>query len=347
MQKALVTGSNGFVGSHLVRLLLSKGYEVHCLVRYFSDISALEGLDITLHIGDVREPATLQMPVTGMNYIFHLAAKLLVTTQADFDGTNVEGTRNMLAAANQYSKPTLNRFLLVSSLAAAGPNKEPIPYEETVALNPISWYGKSKKKEEELTMSYADRLPVTIVRPAIVYGEREQDLSQIYPLVEYRIQPKLGLEKKAEVAVYVEDLVRGMVAAAESDKAIGQAYFLNHAEMLSSKAIVQNIGAAMGKKNGLVIGVPDFVIKASAPLAELIYYFDSKRAKMTKDKALEVTQQYWLASPAKAKRDFGWASEFTFLKGKQKTLIPYVAEKKQLREMALDTPGVLALKYFV
>jgi len=253
----------------------------------------------------------------------------------------------VFAAAELYAKPTLERLLFVSSLAAAGPNKTPIPYDETVVLNPISWYGKSKKGSEEVAQSYFGRIPVTIVRPAIVYGEREQDLSQTFPVVEYRIQPKLGLTEKLSVAIYVGDLVEGIVAAAESNNTIGQTYFLNNAELLTSKSIVKKIGIAMNKSAGLSLAVPDFLVRLLAPAAELVYHFNSQRPKMTKDKALEVTQKYWLASPAKAERDFGWVAKHNMVEGLKKTLVPYFAEKKALRDMALENNTVLWVKYFV
>jgi dihydroflavonol-4-reductase len=347
MSKVLVTGANGFMGSHLVPLLIQKGYEVHCLVRYTSDISPLRGLDVSMHVGDTRDLNSLKAPFEGAKYIFHLAAKLLVTTQEEFDETNVNGTRNVFEAAALYAKDTLERLLFVSSLAGAGPNPTDVFYDETVELKPISWYGKSKKRGEEIAHSYYNKLPVTIVRPAIVYGEREQDLSQTFPVVEYRIQPKLGLTEKLSVAIYVGDLVEGIVAAAESKKAIGQTYFLNNAELLTSKSIVKKIGIAMNKSAGLSLAVPDFLVRGLAPFAELVYYFNSQRPKMTKDKALEVTQKYWLASPAKAERDFGWVAKHNMVEGLRKTLVPYFAEKKQLRDMALQSNTVLWVKYFV
>ena len=345
--KVVVTGANGFIGSHLVPLLIEKGYDVHCLVRYTSNISALKGLNVSLHIGDTRELSTLIEPFKGAKYIFHLAAKLLVPTQHDFDETNVGGTKNVFEAASLYAKDTLERLVFVSSLAALGPNKNEVPYVETDELHPISWYGKSKKKCEEIAHSYFGNIPITIVRPAIVYGERDQDLSQMYPLVEYRIQPKLGLTTKYSNAVYVGDLVEGFVAAAESQNAVNQTYFLNNAELMTSKSIIKQIGEAMNKSRGLSVAVPDFLVKAAAPFATLEYDFDSKRPKMTRDKALEVTQKYWLASPAKAEHDFGWVAKHTMLQGLRKTLVPYFAEKRILRDMALESGQILWLKYFI
>lgn len=347
MLKVLVTGGSGFIAPHLIKLLIQKGYEVHCLVRYTSNIAALRNLPVIIHVGDIREPATLEIPLKDAVYIFHLAAVLLDTNEAAFENTNVIGTKNMLEAAEKFAKGTLKRFVLVSSLASAGPNPTLTPYDETTPLNPISWYGKSKKKAEAVAATFMPVLPVTIVRPAVVYGENEQDLSQIFPLVEMRIQPKLGIRSKAMVSVYTGDLAAGIIAAAESEKAKGEIYFLNHTDIISSADIVKGIGAAMGKPNGLVLPIPGLIIKVAAPFAELIFHFNSKRAKMTRDKAREVVERNWIASPDKAKTDFGWVAANNIVDGMKKTLPSYFAEKARIRQMALETPFILWLKYFV
>ncbi len=346
MPKVLVTGANGFIGSHLVRELLNRGYEVNCLVRYTSDISSLQGLPVKLFIGDVRDPETLAAPMKDVAYVYHLAAKLMVTSREAFEQTNTQGTINMLEATEKYAKSTIKRFLFVSSQAAAGPGKDPTPLDETTEPEPISWYGSSKKQAEEAVRAFADpaSLPVTIVRPASVYGEREKDISQTYPLVEARLQPKLGLKKKYMVMVYVGDLVRGIVAAAESDKALNETYFLNHPEVLTAKGVIQTIAKAMGKPWGLMFPVPIFIIRLMAPFAELIYHFTRNRPQMTRDKAREVAQRFWVADPSKAKSDLGWEAQYDLMKGTQVTIQYFREEEKKIREMPLEKGFMLWFK---
>src|SRR5215467_11621357 len=168
MQKVLVTGANGFIGSHLVRELLDRGYEVSGLVRPTSDIRSLQGLPIRIFLGDVCEPETLVAPMQGVHYIYHLAAKLMVDSREDFLQTNTEGTKHMLEAARKYAADSLKRFLLVSSQAGAGPGTDTTPMDESAPMKPVSWYGQSKKEAEEAAQSCG--LPITIVRPSAVYG---------------------------------------------------------------------------------------------------------------------------------------------------------------------------------
>lgn len=200
MEKVLVTGANGFIGSHLVRELLDRGYEVRGLVRPTSDVRSLEGLPIRLFLGDVREPETLVTPMQGVHYVYHLAAKLMVNSREDFLQTNTEGTKHMLEAAKKYAADSLKRFLLVSSQAGVGPGTDTTPLDETAPMKPVSWYGQSKKEAEEA--AHSSGLPVTIVRPSAVYGEREKDISQVFSAIENHLQPQLGVETKYTVVTW-------------------------------------------------------------------------------------------------------------------------------------------------
>jgi nucleoside-diphosphate-sugar epimerase len=345
MATVLVTGANGFIGSHLVRQLIQRGHQVRGLVRKTSDLSSLSGLPIQLYIGDVRDAATLAAPLQGVEYVYHLAAALLVTSQEEFIQTNTLGTQNMLEAAQRVAGATLKRFLYVSSQAAAGPASDLTPIDETAERRPVSWYGLSKMKAEDIVLGFNDRLPVTIVRPSSVYGERERDVSQTFAIINAHIQPKLGILPKHTVMVYVEDLARGFIQAAESPNSICQVYFLNHPDVLSTQQVSQTIGAALGKPAGLVLPTPLPLLSLAAPLAEAIYHFNRERPPTTRDKVRELSQRNWLASPAKAQRDFGWAAQFTLLAGMKLTTQDYFKTQRELVEMPLETNKSRVLKY--
>ncbi len=345
MPKVLVTGANGFIGSHLVRELLKRGYEVNCLIRHTSDISSLKGLPVSLHIGDVLEPDSLIPPMRNVEYVFHLAAELMVTSREAFERANVLGTKNVLDAARKHAAEPLKRFLLVSSQAAAGPGKDETPFDETAPPEPISWYGDSKKKAEDAVISFADEFPVTIVRPCAVYGEREKDISQIFPVLERRLHAKLGIRRKYLVMVHVDDVVRGIADAAESDKTINETYFLNHPEVLTAKDVVKITARAMGKPVGLMFPVPIVVLRMAAPFAELIHHFTRNRPRLTRDKAREIAQRFWVNDPSKAKRDFGWEARHTLLEGMKKTVAAFRIEREELRAMPLEKGFLFWLKY--
>src|SRR5262249_9273093 len=137
MAKVLVTGANGFIGSHLVCELLNRGHEVQCLVRATSDLNALSGLPVTIYVGDLIQPETLSAPVRGVEYISHCGAQLMATCREDFEAANLRGTVHLLEAAAAHCRNTLRRFLYVSSQAAAGPGTNATPLNETSTPQPI------------------------------------------------------------------------------------------------------------------------------------------------------------------------------------------------------------------
>lgn len=344
MTTVLVTGANGFIGSHLVRALLERGYHVRGLVRHTSDLSSLQGLPVQLYVGDVTRPDTLRPAVQGVAYVYHLAAALLPTDPGRFFDVNTKGTVNLLAAAAELA-PDLQRFLYVSSQAAAGPAPGRTALTEADPPRPISAYGDSKRQAEERVLAYAGRFPVTVVRPSSIYGERERDISRTFPLVEKGLLPVLGQEEKLLVMVYVKDLVAGMVAAAESAASAGNIYFLNHPEQLSGRDVPEAIAAAMGKDDGREVRVPLALVRLLAPLAEWQARFSRQRPAMTRDKARELSQPYWLADPGRAKSDFGWEAVHSLAEGMVPTVAAYQAEQAAVREMAQEKPGILWGKY--
>lgn len=108
------------------------------LVRSTSDLTALSGLDVELFLGDLREPASLIAPMRGVDYVYHLGALLLGFSKADFEATNVIGTRNLLEAIRNEHIIGLKRVLITSSHAAAGPAPTPSPINEDYPPQPIS-----------------------------------------------------------------------------------------------------------------------------------------------------------------------------------------------------------------
>lgn len=345
MTKVFVTGANGFIGSHLVRELLEKDYEVNCLVRHTSDISSLKGLPVKIFIGDLREPESLLNPVTDVEYIFHLAAEVSEVSYQAFIDANSSGTKNLLDAANEKAKNTLKRFLFVSSQAAAGPCDGKNPLNETTPPNPNTWYGKSKFKAEQILNSFSPHIPFTIVRPSIVYGEREEDLKKIFPLISNRIQPKVGILKKYFGMIYVEDLVDGIIKASKSETTLYETYFLTNPDVITAKEAIKTLAKAMGKTFGIIIPVPIFMMHVVGPLLEFIYHFSRRRPALTRDKARLFSGRYWIATPEKAKKDFDWEAKYSLYEGASKTVKYYLENEREYCEMPLEKGMLFGVKY--
>jgi nucleoside-diphosphate-sugar epimerase len=357
MAKALVTGANGFIGSHLCELLLERGHRVTGLVRTTGDLRPLAplfdrfGSRFTLSLGDLTAPASLDAAVDGVEYVYHLAAKVMGTSQAEFRTPNTLGTRNLLEAIARRLGPAPQRFLFVSSQAAAGPSPTSTPLTEADPPRPVSWYGQSKRDAEELVRQAADRLPVTIVRPVAVYGERELDLSGgTFPVVAAGFAPRIGLGggDKTVTMVYVGDLVRGIVAAAESSATVGHTYFLADSAPVPARQMIGAVADALGTRVRIPLVVPTLALSLGAPLAEWAHFLTRARPAITRDKVREVRQRHWAASATAARRDFGWQAQVSLGDGMRRAVADWRERRRRdgnvtaqpRRERAVQTYGL-------
>jgi len=353
MSRILITGANGFIGSHLVRKLLELKEEhqweeeIVCMVRSTSDISSLKGLDVKLIIGDLRDPESLIPAVKGAAYIYHLGAELFTISRKRYFESITVGTENLLKAAVQHARNSLKRFLFVSTQAAAGPATDKTPItEERTPPPPVSWYAETKLEAEKISKQYMSELPITIVRPCSVYGERDLVIYQIYQWVKMRIHGLTGFRKRYTGMVYVKDVVEGMIAAAQHKDSIGETYFLANPENYSVNQVNKTLAKAMGKPWGLTIPVPLFIFWIMALFAELFYLFLRNTPIPTRDKVHDISQVYWLCTPAKAGKHFGWEAKHSLLEGMKATCDYIKEEERLLKKMPLEPRGILWVKYF-
>ncbi|MDT8325367.1 MAG: NAD(P)-dependent oxidoreductase, partial [Bacteroidota bacterium] len=222
-----ITGATGFIGSHLADRMLAAGHEVRALVRASSNLRWLEGKDVQLVRGDIRDADTLEDFVRDADYIYHIAGVVKARDRAGYFEGNVTATENMLRAAKQFA-PGLRRFLYVSSQTAAGPSRslERPVREEDEAL-PITTYGESKIAAEKAVRAVGDALPWTIVRPPAMYGPRDTEIFIYFQAIARRLNSMIGYDEKRLSLLHAHDLVRGMVLAAEADNSVGETYFIS------------------------------------------------------------------------------------------------------------------------
>jgi dihydroflavonol-4-reductase len=311
--KILVTGATGFIGSHLVDLLLKKNYSVRCLLRKTSNPIWLKDLPVELVYGDLFDKEALCKAVEGVQYIYHSAGLTKAKTEDEYFQGNVVGTRNLLDAVKQFN-PGVTRFIMISSQTASGPSPSRDPITEDAPSRPITTYGRSKLAAEQECLTSAPSVKITIVRPPAVYGPRDKDIYEFFKTVSKGLQPMVGLHEKYVSLIHVKDLVRGCVMAAECEKASGQIYFI------SSKGIYgwREVGAVTrGALNRMVlrIPVPEPGVYAIAAVAELLAKFSSKPALINFEKARDMVQNYWTCDSSKAKRDFGYEQEISLEEG--------------------------------
>src|SRR4051812_9915057 len=176
--RALVTGANGFVGSFLTEHLTVSGDDVRALVRRGADDRWLFGTKATVVNGDLGDATALAAAMDGVEVVFHVAGLTKSARPEPFFAVNERGTALLMDVAARAKSPSGEPpiVLVVSSLAAAGPSPFPdAPRDEQEPPAPVSTYGRSKLAGERAARARASRVPLTIVRPPIVYGPRDRD----------------------------------------------------------------------------------------------------------------------------------------------------------------------------
>ncbi|RPI36116.1 MAG: NAD-dependent epimerase/dehydratase family protein [Nitrospiraceae bacterium] len=308
MLRALVTGATGFIGSNLARELVKRDYEVTCLARRTSSLKWLQDLDVSVVYGDCTDKDSLKQLPSNFHYVFHLAGLTKAKKEEDFLVTNVNGTENLLRFLSDNAHE-VKRFIYMSSLAAAGPSWDGIPLDEAATPRPVSAYGKSKLEGERVASGYKDKLPVSVIRPPAVYGPRDRDFFLFYRMIKRGFYPYWG--KCYYSLLYVDDLVRGMIAAAEAREAAGKTYFLTDSRIYSNDEIVFEIMEAMGTR-ALRIGIP-------APAMKLLAKISGKLASgasiINLDKLREIKHNHWTCNAKKAELEFGFIPRVTIKEG--------------------------------
>jgi len=213
MANVLVTGATGFIGSKLTERLIADGDEVTCLVRNRNRAEPLEKIGARLALGDVRDAEAVRAAVAGHQVVYHLAGVTMAFRLQEMMATNATAFRNVVAACAE--RPTPPALVYVSSLAAAGPSSADRPRVESDPPAPVSNYGRTKRAAEVIAEQYAAQVPITIVRPPIVYGEGDQNLRSVFRSV-FRLGVHLafGVAYSRYSLIHVSDLVEALILCA-------------------------------------------------------------------------------------------------------------------------------------
>ncbi len=317
--KCLVTGATGFIGSHLADSLLAKGYEVRCTVRKTSNLRWLKDKPVVLVEASLSNKDSLAEAVKDVDYIYHVAGLTAAKNYDDFLKGNRDGTVNLLNAAVDNS-PNLKRFLHVSSQTASGPSpSKDSPVDEYSPCHPITSYGRSKRAAEIEVEKFFDKLPITIVRPPAVYGPRDTATFDIFKAMKTGIASYIGFGKKYVSIVHSDDLVRGIILAAESEKSIREKYFIASEKFYSWAEINPIIANAMGKKKVLHLHLPHFLVLTVAAVSGFFGKFSAKPPVFNYEKGIDFIQEAWTCSVDKAVKELGYSQEVSLEEGMNQT----------------------------
>jgi len=329
-ETVFVTGGTGFVGSHLVEELLRRGAaEVRCLVRsepkWLEEIRDAAPERLTYVEGELSNIELLWDALDGVDRVYHVGGRTRARTYEALQKANVTSTMNLLGAV-KHAAPNVNRVLVTSSLAAVG-RCDAAEATEDMPLQPVSRYGRSKAEMEasirnphQMTESYADALPITVVRPPAVYGPRDRDILQFFQAVQRHICPVAGSASEPAISlVYVRDLARGMAECAESDATDGGTYFIGSEHPYSWNDVKDAATAALDTW-AVTIPVPTPLVGIVGAASEFAGQLTGDYPALNREKAKEIRLACTICSSEKARQDFGYRQEISLADGVADTI---------------------------
>lgn len=303
---AFVTGGTGFIGRLVVEELRQRAYHVRVLARDSLKFDKLFGglEDVEAVPGDALDRRALLRGLRGVSLVFHLAGVTKAVRSADFQAGNQEACR-VLRETIQLNELRVDRVLHVSSLAAMGPSPTAEPPEDFDPPAPLSRYGCSKLAGELEMQILRDSVPVTVVRPPVVFGPADTDVFLFMRTVWRSFIPILGHDEKRVSFVFAPDLARGMIDAALCPAAAGKAYYLCYPEPLRWSEFGAWVADALGvtRRNRRI---PHAALAVAAIFAELWARLARRPTILNLDKYREGVRPYWVCSPRAAQADFGF-----------------------------------------
>jgi len=319
--KILVTGGTGFVGNHLLKeLLKEKKNTVYALIR---DKKKLEGFDWKERISVISGDLFSSEPLPDdIEMVFHLAALTKVISPEEFVHCNHAGTRALMEKLRPLTQ--LRKVVLLSSLAAVGPNRQNPVWKEGMPETPVSLYGKSKLAQEKILQELCPA-PYIIIRAPIVFGPGDMDMRAIFRILAKGILPTLGRKERMYSIIYVKDLVRGMIAAAHS-ACQNETFYIANAAPISWKDFMSETTLLLGKKRMKKIFIPQTLAWFLAELSEMRIRSSKRKNIFNRDKFREMSFPVWTCSVEKSQDLLHFQTQFPFKTAMQETIRWYLEQ---------------------
>lgn len=323
-QRVLVTGGTGFVGSHLLPVLVDAGARVTTLARATSDTSRLPA-GVRVLRGDLSRPEGLAAALREADIVIHMAALLFGLGWQDYLRANSSAARNLAAAWKAAGDSAPRRMVLLSSLAASGPCDTAPGRDEATAGSPVSAYGWSKVLSESILRTAAGDALVTL-RPPIIYGSGDLGLLPVYKglLKGVAVLPGMGAGHRFPVsAIHADDVAQAIVLACRPE-AHG-IYHLSDGRVYPLADFYRAAAAALGRKPRF-IRLPLWVMGLAAGLSTLAGMGlaalgrKGRAPEWNLDKFREARQCGWTGSNERIVRELGFCPSLSLEEGMRETM---------------------------
>jgi nucleoside-diphosphate-sugar epimerase len=318
----LVTGATGFLGSALVTELVKQQQDVRILARNMQKARSQFGEAVTIIPGDITDSVRVQQAVDGVRLIYHLVGHLYhpsVPTEL-YHRTHVEGTRILLAACKRQKQ--LQRIVHCSTTGVHGVTGDR-PANEDAPFAPTNPYEATKLESEQLALkAYREQgLPVSCVRPGLVYGPGDLHLLGFFASIQKGLFRVIDGGKALLHPVYIDDMTRAFQLCVEHPTAIGRSYTIAGTQLVTIRELAMAIAHALGRK--LPTGnIPLWLAHLAADIFALVPGFQGERAPLTHSRIKFLTQSR-VYSIERASNELGYVPQVELDEGMRQTVFWY------------------------
>jgi nucleoside-diphosphate-sugar epimerase len=313
----LLTGGNGFVGSHVAEALLAGGHRVRCLLRPHSSPQWIETLPVDIKRADYSDAQALRKALEGCQAILHFGGATKAPDPGAYLRANASTTQSLLEAA-AATIPQLKLFLLCSSQAALGPSPSLDPLSEDAPPQPITAYGKSKLAAEKICREYDGRFPLVILRPPAVYGPRDRDILIFFKLIRWWLSPTIGSQDRFFSLAHVRDVAQITRSILDQFNAGFRIYHVTDGAIHRWQEVADTIAQVLHRRP-IKFHVPMGLAVAASRLISKWSNVAGRVATLNREKLDDLLQKYWLISSRRAETELGYAPQYDLQSGVEMT----------------------------
>ena len=324
--RLLLTGSTGFVGRNFLLGALASGRydKIYLPVRSLTKFRAqMKQDDLAPH------PALHPFESSAENWnlgdaaqaehVVHGAGVIFARTWPEYSDTNVQGTVRLFEALKKPQK-----VVVLSSLAAAGPNATALARVERDTSAPVTWYGKSKLEMERVLAERFSHVPYLLLRPPMIFGPRDHATLPLFKMVRKPVHFKAGFTRKYYSVLSVEDLAEAIGMALEKPWAgNGRVYYVAHPDSITDRQLLQDAASVCGRPSR-ILSVPQPLLKLASRLIDTIPTWRTTIPSLSVDRAKEIWPNRWVVSATAFERDFGWGARVPFKESLDRTRAWYL-----------------------
>jgi nucleoside-diphosphate-sugar epimerase len=314
--RVLVTGGTGFIGSHIVEKLLDEGHSVVVTKRTNSSLRWIPADKVELIDAPAENLEPLADVLPEIEAVIHVAGITRANSREDFFRVNGDTVRKLLSLCDKHGS-RMKRFILISSLSAAGCSRNGAPLCENTAECPYTPYGESKREGELAALEYKNRFTIGILRPPAVYGPRETGIYQYFKMINQGFIPFVGSRERKLSAVYVTDLAKASVMLLSAEFESGSAYFITDGEIHTWEEFAGQISKSLGVRT-FRITIPTFFAWPVAAVTEAIAKISGNPSLISFDR-IRMFKEEWICEAVLLENEIGFKPEYGLERGVEET----------------------------